>query len=98
MANDTAPILVGVLHDHQQPGSEERFTQMVQMGLEAVGPRLDRPVELVHVGVAGLPRGTAHAVVEAFHQLDRPRRLRRVDTPVKPGGLVEQAIISFQFI
>lgn len=88
MANDTAPILVGVLHDHQQPGSEERFTQMVQMGLEAVGPRLDRPVELVHVGVAGLPRGTAHAVVEAFHQLEARGVIAILGPAISDNGIV----------
>ncbi|HZJ26940.1 MAG TPA: ABC transporter substrate-binding protein [Acidimicrobiia bacterium] len=88
MANDTAAILVGVLHDHMQPGYEERFTQMVQLGLDAVGTRLDRPVELVHVPAAGLPRGTAHAVREAFGQLEARGVVAILGPAISDNGIV----------
>ena len=72
-AHGTEPIKLGVLMDYAMPNSDIRddFVQPIELvfkdGLES--GMIDRPVELVHREVDGLPRGTVNAVIDAFGEL-----------------------------
>ena len=72
-AYGTEPIKLGVLMDYAMPNSDIRddFVQPIELvfkdGLES--GMIDRPVELVHREVDGLPRGTVNAVIDVFGEL-----------------------------
>jgi len=72
-AHAAEPIKLGVLMDYVMPDSDVRddFVQPLELvfkeGLES--GMIDRPVELVHREVDGLPRGTVKAVIDAFGEL-----------------------------
>src|SRR5215210_6838285 len=72
-AHGAEPIRLGVLMDYAIPNRDIRddVVQPVELvfadGLER--GMIDRPVELVHREVGGLPRGTVKAVIDAFGEL-----------------------------
>jgi len=88
MANDAAPLLIGVLHDHSLPDQDASFERSARVGIALVGDRLDRPVEFVHAHAAGLPRGTADAVITAFDDLDAAGVLTVIGPAITDNGLV----------
>jgi len=88
MANDAAPLLIGVLHDHSLPDQDAGFERCARVGIALVGDRLDRPVEFLHAHAAGLPRGSAHAVVTAFDELVDAGVLVVIGPAITDNGLV----------
>jgi branched-chain amino acid transport system substrate-binding protein len=88
MANDAAPLLIGVLHDHSLPDQDAGFEQSARVGIDLVGDRLDRPIEFHHVHAAGLPRGTAAAVAGAFHELVAAGVLAIIGPAITDNGLI----------
>jgi ABC-type branched-subunit amino acid transport system substrate-binding protein len=73
VATGTAAIKLGFLLDYsssgrdRQPGSAQPMELVFRGGLES--GMIDRPVEIIHRGVEGLPRGQVKAVVDAFGEL-----------------------------
>jgi len=88
MADDAAPLLIGVLHDHSLPDQDASFERSARVGIGLVGDRLDRPVEFLHVHAAGLPRGTADAVITAFDSLVDSGVLAILGPAITDNGLV----------
>jgi branched-chain amino acid transport system substrate-binding protein len=88
MANDAAPLLIGVLHDISVPDQDASFERAARVGISLVGDRLDRPVEFLHVHAAGLPRGTASAVVTAFDSLVAAGVVAVIGPAITDNGLV----------
>jgi branched-chain amino acid transport system substrate-binding protein len=88
MATDAAPLLIGVLHDHSLPDQDASFERSASVGIALVGERLDRPIEFRHVHAAGLPRGSANAVVTAFEHLVSTGVLAVIGPAITDNGLV----------
>ncbi len=88
MVDDAAPLLIGVLHDYSLPDQDASFERAARVGIALAGSRLDRPVEFLHAHAAGLPRGTADAVVTAFDSLIGAGVLAIVGPAITDNGLV----------
>ena len=87
---DAAPILIGVLHDHSGGVVLDTLERCVELAFDEVARdgRIDRPLELVHETGDGLPRGTAHAVEQAFAALDDRGVLAVIGPAISDNGLV----------
>ena len=61
------PVRIGLLYDF--PQGDDLFAHAFRLGLDDVGDRLDREVELIEQHARGLPSGSEHEVVEGFDAL-----------------------------
>jgi ABC-type branched-subunit amino acid transport system substrate-binding protein len=68
---ELSPIRIGILSDIPGAGGAGGFEDFLQRGIDEVAAsgRIDRPVEFVKRQAYGLPAGTEHSVVEAWHEL-----------------------------
>jgi len=66
--NSALPVRIGLLYDFPQQGA--LFTTALRMGIDEVGPRLDREIEFVERQSRGLPSGSEAEIVRAFDELD----------------------------
>jgi ABC-type branched-subunit amino acid transport system substrate-binding protein len=80
------PILVGVLYDFPQHDGGASFEAAVRLGLDS--GQLDRRIELHPVQANGLPAGTAHAIGQAFRELDDAGVLAIVGPSISDNGLI----------
>src|SRR3954451_23219188 len=82
------PILIGVLYDFPQHDGGEGFEGALRLGLAERADKLDRPVELRPLHVAGLPAGTERAVRDGFRDLDDQGVLLVVGPSISDNGLI----------
>jgi ABC-type branched-subunit amino acid transport system substrate-binding protein len=87
---DAAPVVVGLLYDYPQGDGGAMFEEAFRLGLaevEGTG-RLDRGVDTVPLQARGLPSGTEHDVVQAFHELEAAGSVLIVGPSISDNGLI----------
>lgn len=87
---DAAPVVVGMLYDYPQGDGGASFEEAFRLGLAEVedAGRLDRGVQTVTIHARGLPSGTEHDMVRAFHELDAAGCLLVVGPSISDNGLI----------
>ncbi len=83
-----AAVRIGVLGDYPADDGGAANEIALCLGLEELGPRLDREVELLSCPVAGLPYGSEHEVVRGFHELVDAGALAIVGPAISDNGLI----------
>jgi ABC-type branched-subunit amino acid transport system substrate-binding protein len=87
---DLTPIRIGILADIPGADGGAGFEAALRRGLDVVAAtgRLDRPVEFVRREGFGLPAGSEHAVVTAWHELVAEGVLMILGPAVSDNGYV----------
>jgi len=83
-----APIRIGVLGDYPADDGGAASETALRLGLDELGPRLDREVELLSCPVAGLPYGSEHDVTRGFRELVDAGVLAIVGPAISDNGLI----------
>ncbi|HEU5302542.1 MAG TPA: ABC transporter substrate-binding protein [Acidimicrobiia bacterium] len=83
-----APIRIGVLGDYPADDGGAASETALRLGLDELGTRLDREVELLSCPVAGLPYGSEHDVVRGFRDLVDAGALAIVGPAISDNGLI----------
>jgi len=91
---EPTPIRIGVLHDFPPVDGGESFERAVRLGVDDVAKsgRIDRPLEFRRILARGLPVGSEHEVVTAFHELEEEGCLLVLGPAVTDNGLIVQPL------
>lgn len=81
-------VRIGVLSDYPADDGGAASETALRLGLDELGTRLDREVELLSCPVAGLPYGSEHDVVRGFHDLVDAGALAIVGPAISDNGLI----------
>jgi ABC-type branched-subunit amino acid transport system substrate-binding protein len=85
-----APLRIGFLYDFPQGDGGKAMEHAFRLGFATVADsgRVDRELELVPHHARGLPAGTEHDVVQAFHELEGAGCLLVVGPSISDNGLI----------
>jgi branched-chain amino acid transport system substrate-binding protein len=88
------PVRIGILHDFPQGDGGASFESALRLGLDDIGDRFTRPVELVTRNARGLPLGSEHELTAAFHELEAEGVLLMIGPSISDNGLIARDLVD----
>ena len=88
------PVKIGILHDFPQGDGGASFEDALRRGLDEIGGRFTRPVELMTVNARGLPLGSEHELVTAFYELEAEGPLMMIGPSISDNGLIARDLVD----
>jgi branched-chain amino acid transport system substrate-binding protein len=88
------PVRLGILHDFPQDDGGESFEAAVRLGLDEIGPRFTRPVDIITRNARGLPLGSEHELTTAFRELDGQGVLLMIGPSISDNGLIARDLVD----
>ncbi|MGH9024944.1 MAG: ABC transporter substrate-binding protein [Acidimicrobiia bacterium] len=94
MDTTPTPVRLGIFHDFPQGDGGESFEAAVRLGLDDIGSRFSRPVEIITRNARGLPLGSEHELTTAFYELEAEGVLIMIGPSISDNGLIARDLVD----